>query len=266
MNNQRQFSFKFDANFFSFLFDSLKLIKDDKNGDGLTKLGIHTYACILNEISSSNPSPPASLSSNSLSNLNENLIKCIQPPIIDYLFQLLLNDNDNNISESYMILNDKFVSIKSLKRDDANLECFDDAQLIVCRVIPHIVNILHLSLPDKRLVELGAVLDKILVAVERVKRDFIKLELVKSYLTMLSECSDRAALKVAIVSRRFFVCLLEQVRLTCLTHSSSGDEDNNHDHPKSTPFLHEFVRVVLNLIKHLLDNSQPVKVCAFDLY
>lgn len=107
VNSQRQFSFKFDATFFSFLFDTIKIVRDD---DALIKLGIHTYACVLNEMSPTNPGPPASLSSNSLSNLNENLIKAVQPQIIDYLFQVLTATNPNiKSSPNYMIINENFM-------------------------------------------------------------------------------------------------------------------------------------------------------------
>ena len=72
---------------------------------------------------------------------------------------------------------------------------------------------------------------------------------------MLTEFTDRAALKIVIVSKRFFICLLEQLRLICLTNNS-----NNNINEKKKNFLHEFIFVVLDLIKNLLDNSQPVKV------
>lgn len=143
------------------------------------------------------------------------------------------------------------------------------------------VNILHLSLPDKRLVELSSLLDRIIGAFELIQRDCIKLELVKAYSIMLSECSDRAALKITIVSRKFFISLLEQIRLVYLTNivrKNSADLDqiggvdssrqaltnnnnggDDHDHEMRITFLHEFVRIVLSLIKNLLENSQPVK-------
>lgn len=141
--------------------------------------------------------------------------------------------------------------------------------------MPLVVNILHLSLPDKRLVELSAVLDRIIGAFELVQRDCIKLELVKAYLVMLNECSDRAALKITMVSRKFFICLLEQARLICLTSRAKNSNnktttneedlllktsDNNDDNDDLyITFLHEFVRVVLSLLKNLLENSQSVK-------
>lgn len=75
--------------------------------------------------------------------------------------------------------------------------------------------------------------------------------MLKSYLSLVTECSDKAALKIAIVSKRFFICLFEQLRMVCLT-SNSDDV--------SKKFLHEFILVVLNLVKNLLENSQPVKV------
>lgn len=121
-------------------------------------------------------------------------------------------------------------------------------------------------------------LDRIIGAFELVQRDCIKLELVKAYLVMLNECSDRAALKITMVSRKFFVCLLEQARLICLTSraknsnktttneedmKTSDDDKNNDDDNENDDlyitFLHEFVRVVLSLLKNLLENSQSVK-------
>lgn len=125
-------------------------------------------------------------------------------------------------------------------------------------------------------------LEKIIGAFELVQRDYIRLELVKAYLTMLNECSDRAALKITMVSRKFFICLLEQIRLICLTNSTSAlirktsmgktisntksadnsqldQEEDNGNEDLSIKFLHEFVRIVLNLLKNLLENSQSVK-------
>jgi hypothetical protein len=138
--------------------------------------------------------------------------------------------------------------------------------LIVCRCLPLIVNVLHLSLPDKRQVELSVLLERCIVALERVQRIDIKLELVKSYMSMLSECADRAALKIVIVSSRFFTCLLEQLRFTCLLNdgklisplaSPSGEKVTRMD--ESEIFLSEFIYTTLSLIKSLLENSQSVK-------
>lgn len=111
INSQRQFSFKFDAIFFAFLFESIKLIQD---ADGvLSRLALHTYSCILNEISSTNPSPPASLSSNSLSNLNDNLVRAVQPQIIDHLFKALTNPSLSWTSaQDYMLIGDQFIWIE----------------------------------------------------------------------------------------------------------------------------------------------------------
>lgn len=111
MNSQRQFSFKFDAAFFPFLFDTLKVLRktNDEDARQLESLGLHTYACVLNEMSPTNPGPPASLSSNSLSNLNDNLIKAVQPQIVDHIFNLLVTPNDATRSLNYMTLNDNFM-------------------------------------------------------------------------------------------------------------------------------------------------------------
>lgn len=103
------------------------------------------------------------------------------------------------------------------------------------------------------MVDLSYVLDKTMTALERCERNDIKLELIKSYLTMLHECSDRAALKIAIVSKDFFVCLLEQLRLNCQIYNQQTQSDN-------LCFLHEFIKNCLNLVKNLLENSQSVKV------
>lgn len=264
------------------------------NNRELVSLGLHTYACVLNEMSPTNPGPPASLSSNSLSNLNDNLVKAVQPQIVDHLFHVLVTPSNeaatavaNSSTSDYILMNDSFLWIDEKKngKQDPIRRCFADQQLIVSRCLPLLVNILHLSLPDKRLVELSSVLDRIIGAFELVQRDCVKLELVKAYSTMLSECSDRAALKITIVSRKFFISLLEQIRLVCLTNSSAAAGKNNEDSngavdqlvdatrtsnnagsqsnenadEMTITFLHEFVRIVLSLLKNLLENSQPVK-------
>lgn len=169
------------------------------------------------------------------------------------------------------------------QKKDPIRECFADEPLIVCRCLPLLVNILHLSLPDKRLVELSSVLERIIGAFELAQRNCVKLELVRAYLTMLSECSDRAALKITLVSRKLFICLLEQIRLVCLTMATSSTAtttpttpitptaptltsgkseaaaDYDYENEMKISFLHELVRLVLSLLKNLLDNSQPVK-------
>lgn len=129
VNSQRQFSFKFDATFFTFLFDTIKIIQDD---DELVKLGVHTYACVLNEMSSTNPSPPASLSSNSLSNLNENLIKAIQPSIIDYLFKILTNPVSSIYStHDYMIINDSFIWLDNNEKNQGKHKILKDFLILI---------------------------------------------------------------------------------------------------------------------------------------
>jgi hypothetical protein len=272
VNNQRHFSFKFDQAFFSFLFDSLKIIKDES----LSTLAVHVYACILNEISTSNFNPNFTTTTMTTSvvaanagniNLNENLLKAINSQIVDFLFEILVSTS----AKSYVILKDNLIvcdrdniatettsTTAATTREDKLKMCFDDKQLLACRCLPLIVNILHLSLPDKRLVDLPSVIDKLIFSMERIQRDFIKYELIRSYLIMLSECCDRAALKIAIVSKKFFIGLLEQVRLICLINNGSDVVRLGHSH--DSLFLHECILVVLHLIKNLLDNSQTVKV------
>jgi hypothetical protein len=94
------------------------------------------------------------------------------------------------------------------------------------------------------MVDLNHVLEKSILSLERVKRADIKLELIKSYRTMLNDCSDRAALKIVIATRKFFICLLEQFRYIVLTN---------------TNIVHEYILVCLDLIRNLLDKSQAVK-------
>lgn len=277
INNQRQFSFKFDQAFFSFLFDSLKLIKDEN----LLTLAIHAYACLLNEIRVSNFNPSVSSNLAAMAsanyqppvniNLNENLLKAINSQMVEFLFELLTKSPAAG-ADDYMILNNKFFILgdnKTQSSSDANNYikiCYADRQLLVCRCLPLIINILHLSLPDKRLVDLAIVIERLIVALERVQRDFIKYELIRSYLIMLNECSDRAALKIVLVSKRFFICLLEQTRLICLTNTPTANTPDTRENETARPvseshfFLHECIQVVLNLIKNLLENSQTVKV------
>ena len=259
-NYQRYFTYKFDSIFFSFLFDSNKIFNNlnesnkSEPDENISILAIHVYACILNESMLNNV--------NQLNNSfqNDNLLRAITPLIVEFLFETFKDNTDNELNNFYNSETDNAENCSLKKR------LFHDRKLIVCRCLPLIINVLHLSLPDKRLVDLGAVLDKSMTALERVQRADIKLEFVKAFLNMLSECSDRAALKIVIVSKRFFICLLEQLRFICLTcnptttttaQQSKSQKSNGVD---NFEFLHEYVRVTLSLIKNLLDNSESVKV------
>ena len=229
-----------------------------KSDENLSTLVLHVYACILNESTGAtvnNSSSFASFSNLSLSNnQNENLARTITPQIIDLLFKLFYgNDNiDPNVKNDIIYID----TLTNLDNESENNSTqlrkllFYDRKLILCKCLPLVVNILHSSLPDKRQVELSLVLEKCILAFELVKRVDIKFEFVRSYLKMLQECADRAALKIVIVSGRFFTCLLEQINLV-----SQVSAENN-----ALPFLHEFVRLTLCLIKNLLENSESVKV------
>ncbi|CAF0785781.1 unnamed protein product [Brachionus calyciflorus] len=248
-NYQNMISFKFDNSFFSFLFDSYKIFNSDMND--ITCLALHCYACILNEITSPSPTNTYT-SSTSLSsqNLNDNLLKAITPTIIDFIFKYF-NNNYNHKLNNYFILNDEFIRVQDSNQEATNNKIlFYDKNLIICRCIPLIIKVLHLSLPDKRLVDLNLVLDKSLSSLDLVDNFYIKYEIIKSYLNLITECTDKAALKITIVSKKFFLCLFEQLRLVCMC--------NNNDFI-TRDFLHEFICTVLNLVKNLLENSQPVK-------
>ena len=228
------------------MFDSNKILnnRSASKESNISIFAVHVYASILNEslLNSSTQSSGAS----SMSQQNDNLLRAITPHIVEFLIDFF-NEQDEEI-----LTRDRKVS-------------FYDKKLIFCRCIPLIVNVLHSSLPDKRLVDLSVVLDRFMDAFQKCKRNDIKLEFVKSYLSMLYECTDRAALKIVIVSKRFFVSLLEQLKFVFANYrqeESSGLADGDAE-----PFLHEFVRLVLCLIKSLLENSDTVKVNKpFEIY
>jgi len=248
---QRQFFYKFDQSFFVFFFESVKMFNGSERS--LSTLAIHTYVCALNEYihyfnSFSNGN------ANNNSSQNEILLRAITPPMIDYLFKLFYEKEtvDTEDENKLIYLNDYIDLVVNRQQPNERQQeiLFYDKKLIVCRCIPLLVNILHLSLPDKRQVDLLVVLEKCMIALEEAKRADIKLEIIRSYLSMIDQCTDKAALKIVIVSSRFFTCLLEQMRLVSLTAIRIDSFD----------FLHEFIKLSLSLIKNLMENSQSVKV------
>jgi hypothetical protein len=254
---QRLFYYKFDAVFFSFFFESLKIFgtKCPLEDRELHALLLHTYAAILTvsitHASNSQSSTSMNGNNNNISNLNDNLLRAISPQIVDYLFKLFYEDSDNagdSIHKEILTNND--IHQPEMSPSTRQL-LFYDKKLIVCRSLPRLVNILHISLPDKRQVDLAIVLEKYLLALEVVKRADIKMELVKSYLSMINECGDKAALKIVLASERFFLCLLDQCRE--MTEAVCGERF-------SSKFLHRFLLLSLGLIKILLDGSDTVKV------
>jgi hypothetical protein len=244
---QRQYFYKFDQAFFLFFYESIKLFNG--NNKSLSTLAIHAYVCALNEYSNYFKSY-----SNSQSTQNENLLRAITPQIIDYLFKLFYEKEtiESDEENKLIYLNDyiELVVNKQQPNEKQQEILFYDKKLIVCRCIHLLVNILHLALPDKRQVDLLVVLEKCMIALEEAKRADIKLEIIRSYLKMIDECTDKAALKIVIVSSRFFTCLLEQMRLVSLTAIRIDSFD----------FLHEFIVLSLSLIKNLFENSPSVKV------
>jgi len=179
-NYHRQFTFKFDQSFFPFLFNSIKHFQQLRTRTEIIKiiaLILHTYACILNESLSSslNASANSLLSNNSntgvLINLNQsdNLLQAITPNIVEFLFNLLNeekknNSNSNDDDEFY----NKVDELKDLDLIRIRKKLFYDKKLIICRCLPSIINVLHLSLPDKRLVDLNSVFDKSINSMEEI--------------------------------------------------------------------------------------------------
>jgi hypothetical protein len=237
---QRQFAYKFDIQFFSFLFDSNKIFnrQDSPNNsqENISIFAIHVYASILNESLLNNSNQTSA--TNILAQQNDNLLRAITPHLIEFLIDFFNEKDENTLSKERNV-------------------SFYDKKLIFCRCLPLIVNVLHSSLPDKRLVDLGNVLDRFMDAFQKCKRNDIKLEFVRSYLSMLHECTDRAALKIVIVSKRFFISLIEQLKFVFSNVKFDEISDLANESKK---FLHEFLRLVLCLIKSLLENSDSVKV------
>lgn len=238
---QRQFFYKFDQTFFTFFFEAIKQFSSS------AALVIHTYMSALNEFTLY-----ATLANSS--NQIEILLRAITPQMIDYLFKLFYEkDADTtNEEENKLIYLNEYINLVVNKNEAGAKQqelLFYDKKLVVCRSLPLLVNILHVSLPDKRQVDLTLVLEKCMLALEEAKRADIKLEIIRAYLQMIEQCVDKAALKIVIVSTRFFTCLLEQIRLVSLT-ALRIDSFN---------FLHEFIKLSLVLIKNLVENSQSVR-------
>lgn len=242
--------FKFDPNFFPFLFDGLSIFKKSPS---LSVLGLHTYACILNEFNDETPQ-----SNGFNANLNDNLLRAIKPQVVDLLLDLfkqpsvssddlkiILVDQETVIynGERLCIRDDRFQMVANL--DQINKLIFADLRLVVCHCLPLIINILHLALPDKRLIDIGNCLDRF---TDCLSSDSIqsKYELIKCYLRILDGCGDKAAMKIVLVSNRFIVSLLEQFRSAV-------------DSSEDRVVVGEFVYVVLLLIKNLLTDSDSVK-------
>jgi hypothetical protein len=259
-NSQRQFSFKFDPNFFTFLNDSQSQLLKQADNQDLVALIFHVYACILNEFSINNTSNNQAFNSN----LNDNLLRAIRPQIIDQIFAfftqeatessdfyfLALYDNQSVLlnKERFSITDEKFQLVADFEM--INKKLFYDRKLLACKCLPLVVNILHLALPDKRLIDVGVVLDKLINSLEDETDSNVKYEFVKCYLSMLDECLDKAAIKIVLVSRRFILCLLEQLRLVvCLSDQTKT---------KSPHLVNEFVYIVMSLFKNLLNQSQSV--------
>lgn len=239
-NYQRQFAYKFDKKILSFMVDSNNVLKKDdyqtNSQENISLFAIHVYASILNEGLLNNSSQTNG--TNFFVQQNDNLINAITSNTIQFLIDLF------NDQEDHTLTRDKHVS-------------FYDKKLIFCRCVPLIVNVLHATSLDKRPVDLQMVLGRFMDAFQKCKRNDIKLEFVRSYLSMLHECTDRAALKIVIVSRKFFIYLLEQLKFV---FSNLSPKENSNLSNESKLFLHEFIRLVLCLIKSLLENSDTVKV------
>ena len=236
----------------------------ENDDDDASALGIHVYASVLHQAFATSASvsggggggggSTSSLKATSTAHI-DHLLRAITPRIIEYLFASLEQPEDGASGGRRR---------RSRSGSDMSTtsERFNDKKLAVCRCLPLIINILHASLPSKRLVDMTLVLDwsvALLATGQFDQRPDIKLELVRAYTSMLEHCGDRAALKIAIASRKFFAALLDQLRsvttspqLPPTPHDQDQDQDNNM-------FVHEFVRVCLSLIKTLLHNSQSVK-------
>jgi hypothetical protein len=189
---------------------------------------------------------------------SDNLIRAITPKIIEFLFDFFATDTTIESDGTELLSDDEEKRLDSIRK-----RTFYDNQLIVSRCLPLIINVLHLSLPDKRMVDLNHVLENSIVCLEsrnnNVVRAEIKLELIRAYLSMLNDCSDRAALKIVIASKKFFICLLQQLKSITEMYATRDLGDSKAQQPSRVKFLHEFVYACLDLIRNLLENSQAVK-------
>lgn len=179
-----------------------------------SSLALHTYACMLSN------------------DAHNNTERAITPASVEFLFGLLLQQQQQQ-------------SVPEL--------LFYDKRRVVCRCVPLVVNVLHVSLPDKRQVELAFVLDKCIACMLELSALDMKLEMVACYANMLRECVDRAALKICIASVRFFVALMEQLRQFVVVAAGATDAKKS-------------VYVTLKLIKTLMEDSQAVKVTDLSIY
>ena len=242
--NERS-SFKLDTSFLQFMVDSLAKLFSDPAQSSQTKntyiVAVHAYACILNE---------SQLSSSA--NHSDNLVRAITPPIIDIFFNLFHHkiqfDGNESIGDDLFSIDEdqmhqsatmstpfsvKDVDLNASRRAQSPNSTFYDTQLIFCRCLLYMVRILHSSLPDKRQVDLANLIERSVGAFERSKRPEIKLEFLRAYLAMLTNSSDKAALKVVIASTKFFVCLLEQLRTLILLKAVANSDDSKPPNEKN---------------------------------
>jgi hypothetical protein len=248
-NQQKRVFSRLNEDFIPFIFESYQLFSN--HNEELASLAIHVFASLINQNS-------LDINKNTKSINNDNLLKLITPEMISFLFEFLkspINGANNNLKEIISIYQtNKHELITKDDQTKIPFDHFNDKQLIICRCLPLLVNILHLSLPDKRLIDLPSLLIKCMSAFETSKRLEIKLELIQSYLTMLSVCSDKAALKIVIISNGiFFNYLLEQLR-TIGEIVKSPLKQNDYD-----LLFHQFIHSTLVLIKSLLEDSPSVE-------
>ena len=188
------------------------------------------FECFKNQSSSSSSSP-----TQTREDLKFQILLLYDQP-----GKVLFNGDKLNTAE------DQFQLVADI--DLINEKLFYDTKLISCRCLPLLINILHMALPDKRQIDVNHVLDKLVNALEEEVDAHVKYELVKAYLSLLEECGDKAAMKIVLVTSKFILCLLEQLRLVS---AESGKENSD--------FVKEFVYISLSLFKSLLDRSQSVK-------
>jgi hypothetical protein len=184
---------------------------------------IHVYATIIHE----------SIYENSHCQ-KENLSQAITVQIVDFLFSLL-NENDAQYAHN--------------EENNIKTRIFDK-KIIVCRCLPLIINVLHSSQQDKRLVDLNSVLEKMLDSFENNQSDIIKLEMIRAYYNLLSQCPDRPALKTVIVTKRYLNCLFENTKQFVLAVDCQSNGS----------YLYDFLFSYLSLIRILLENTDSIKV------